>query len=386
MSRGLGGRGLAWLGVGLLVARVALLLFGLHTLPASSAGFGLGNDARRFHDIATAPGTPYRDAQVEVPPLAVGAIELLDGGTSVQLARRLAIAMLACDVAIAVVLWRGWNREVAAAYWVMGTPLAFFIYLRLDLLTVLLAVGAIALARRRSAGAEVAGGAAIAASVFTKLWPVVLLPLLWIDRARRAAIVAGGAIVVGTIAWIAWVGTQGPIQVLTFRHATGWEIESEIGFVVWRVTGDVPVRSGGALRVGHVPGVVRLLLIVGTALVILWGWWRCRARPDLAEGLGATVAVAALIVGSTVLSHQYVAWLLPWVAIAAFRPARLLTAIAAVGAAATMLYTATDVPHALGIQLWMLGVRNAAIVGVLATAALELSRSAHRRSDGGSLP
>jgi Glycosyltransferase family 87 len=386
MTSGWGGRGFAWLGLGLLVVRVVLLVFGLHTLPATSAGFGLGNDARRFHDIATAPGVPYRDAQVEVPPLAVGAIELLDGGTSVQLARRLAVVMLICDVAIAIVLWRGWSREIAAAYWVMGTPLAFFIYLRLDLLTVLLAVGAIALARRRSTVAEVAGGTALAASVFTKLWPVVLLPLLWIDRARRATVVAVGAMIAGTIAWVAWVGTQGPIQVLTFRHATGWEIESEIGFVVWRVTGDAPIRSGGALRVGQVPGVIRFLLIAITAVVILWAWWRCRPRPDLAEGLGATVAVAALIVGSTVLSHQYVAWLLPWVAIAAIRPVRLLTAIAAVGAAATMLYTATDVPHAFGIQLWMLGLRNAAIVGVLAVAALELSRATRRPSAERSLP
>ncbi len=68
MTTRVGGRRFAWLAVGLLAARIALLLFGLNTLPARSAGFGLGNDARRFHDIATAPGTPYRDAQVEVPP------------------------------------------------------------------------------------------------------------------------------------------------------------------------------------------------------------------------------------------------------------------------------------------------------------------------------
>ncbi len=280
--------------------------------------------------------------------------------------------MLFCDAAIALILWRTWGPEVASAYWVMGTPLAFFIYLRLDLLTVLLAVAGVALARRRTVGAEVGGGGLLAAAVFTKLWPLVLLPLLWIERARRATWVAAGGLVAGSVAWIAWAGVQGPIQVLTFRHATGWEIESEIGFVLWRVTGASPGRSGGALRIGSVPAPVRVILVAATGAVALWAWWRCRSRSELAEGLGATVAVAAVIVGSTVLSHQYVAWLLPWVAIAAVRPIRLLAGIAAVGAAGTMLYTATNVPHAFGIQLWMLGLRNAAIVALLAFAVWEL--------------
>jgi hypothetical protein len=382
MTSRLGARRLTWLAIGLLAVRIALLSFGLNTLPARSAGFGLGNDARRFHDIATAPGTPYRDTQVEVPPLAVGAIELLDGRTSVQLARRLAVAMLLCDVAIALILWRTWGSEVASSYWVLGTPLAFFIYLRLDLLTVLLTVAGVALAKRRTTAAEVGGGGLLAAAVFTKLWPLVLVPLLWIDRARRAVWVAIAALLAGTVAWLVWVGAQGPIQVLTFRHASGWEIESEVGFVLWRVTGAIPVRSGGALRIGSVPVPVRVLLVAATGAVVLWAWWRCRSEPHLAEGLGATVAVGAIIVGSTVLSHQYVAWLLPWVAVATVRPIRLLTGIAAVGAAATMLYTATDVPHAFGIQLWMLGLRNAAILGVLAFAAWHLHDATRASSPG----
>lgn len=366
----------AMLALALLGVRIALLGFGLSTLAPSSAGYGLGNDARRFHDISQAPGTPYRDFPVEIPPVAVGVVEAIDGASSVDLAKRLAVLMLACDVGVALVLLAGWGRRTALVYWVIGTPLAFFLYLRLDLLTVLLSVVAVLLAKRR---AQAAGGALFSLAVFTKLWPLVLLPLLWIARARRALAVAVAGVALGGLAWVAWVGVRGPIQVLTFRHAVGWEIESPIGFAVWRISGDVAVRQAGALRVGTVPVAVRALLYAGAATTIGWGWWRSRMRPDLAEGYGATVAVAGLMVFSTLLSHQYVAWLLPWVAISASRRVQLLAAIAAVAASATMLYTATSVPHAFTIQLWMLGLRNAAIVGVLAVAAWELRSATQNR-------
>ncbi len=57
----------------LLSVRLVLLVLGLSTLSADRAGTGLGNDATRFQQIATHPGTAYRDFQVEFPPVTYGA-------------------------------------------------------------------------------------------------------------------------------------------------------------------------------------------------------------------------------------------------------------------------------------------------------------------------
>src|SRR5439155_15638868 len=127
----------------LLCLRIGTLIFALSTIP-SSGGSGLGNDAHRYHDIATTAGRPYRDFQVEVPPLAVFGFEIIGGADARSFARRLAVATLAADTAIALILLRTWGRGAAYRYWVIGTPLSLFIYLRVDLISVLLAVIAVA--------------------------------------------------------------------------------------------------------------------------------------------------------------------------------------------------------------------------------------------------
>ena len=183
-------RRVAWGLIALLIAvRVAAILWGLDRLPADEAGTGLGNDARRFHDITTTAGRPYRDFPVEIPPVAIGAIELLDPGSSRTLATNLAVAMLACDLATAAMLGLTWGRRTALTYLVLGAPLAIFVYFRLDLLSVALAVAAVVAARR---GAQRTAGLTLAAAALTKVWPVVLLPLLAIHRRSRAVAFALG--------------------------------------------------------------------------------------------------------------------------------------------------------------------------------------------------
>ena len=129
--------------IGLLALRIVVLVLVLSTVP-SSGGYGFGNDARRYEEITAAAGRPYRDFQVEVPPVALFAIGALGGADAKALAVRLGIFMLLADVLIALVLLRVWDRGAAFRYWVIGTPLCVFIYLRLDLLSVLLAISAVA--------------------------------------------------------------------------------------------------------------------------------------------------------------------------------------------------------------------------------------------------
>jgi hypothetical protein len=356
---------------GLLLVRVALLVVTLETLPPGSAGTGFGNDARRYHEIATSQGRPYRDFEAEVPPVGLFAIDALDGATGVDLAIRLGISMLAVDIVIAVVLRLGWGEDVAFRYWVIGTPIALFIYLRLDLLSVLLGVIAITLARGRRASS----GVALAAGILTKIWPILLWPILLIERATRAAVLTIVLTVAGALAWMAWGGADGPVQVLTFRHASGWEFQSPIGFLVWQIGQEATRSEGGSARVGTAPIALRVGLALVVAGVAAWAYWRSRDHRDVAEGHAATVAVAALLVFSPVGSHQYLAWLLPWVAIGGGARVRDWALIAGVAASATALYAGRPVPGSYWIDVTLLGLRNVAYVVILVTASLELVRA-----------
>src|SRR5262249_56241536 len=119
--------------------------------PARSKYGILPGAARRSHKIASLEGRPYRDFEVEYPPVMVAAIEVIDGGSFRSTTVRLMWSQLVVDLAIAAVVAWGWGRRAGIAYLVLGLPFLLypFLYLRLDLLSVFLAVLGIALVRRR---------------------------------------------------------------------------------------------------------------------------------------------------------------------------------------------------------------------------------------------
>src|SRR5207247_11211783 len=173
------------------------------------------------------------------------------------------------ELSVAAVLAWSWGRRSGLAARVLRVPFLLypFIYLRLGLLSVFLAVLGIALVRRRH---QYGGGAVLAIACFAKLWPLVLVPVLIVRRAWRALaafVVVGAA---GTAAWVAWGGIDGPKQVLTFRGAKGWEFESTVGALVRSVGGVTPRIERGAWRVGEVTtavsGLLALALLAGVAM------------------------------------------------------------------------------------------------------------------------
>ncbi|MFN8028253.1 MAG: hypothetical protein U0W40_18390 [Acidimicrobiia bacterium] len=279
----------------------------------------LPGDVRRYHRIATRKGVPYRDFEVEYPPLTLAAIDALNGHNVRESTVNLMWSQLGLDVAIAAVVAWAWGRRAMFAYLVLGLAFLWypFLYLRLDLLSVLLAVLALALVKKRH---TIAGGAGLAVACFAKLWPVVLVPRM-LTKGKRAGVAAFGVVgAIGVGLWVGLTGTGGPEQVLTFRGADGWQIESTIGSMV-HTFGSAPARmEEGAMRAGIVPDVARLgLPVLGIALVALVWWLAARARSTdatLLDGLAPLGAITALLVTATILSPQYVSWLLPFAAIA----------------------------------------------------------------------
>ncbi len=389
--------------VGLVVVLLAVRALAVVLILRDSADHPLsilGGDARRYMEILSSPGTPYRDFAVEYPPLTLAFTWLIQGGDLFATQVRLAVSQVLVELAVAGVLAWAWGRKVALAFLVLGTPMVLypFAYFRVDLLSVLGAVAAMALVRRHK---PAWGGAALALASFAKVWPLALVPWLaigqgWRRRGTwRAVAGLGTVLLAGTTAWAAWAGIDGPAQVLSFRGANGWQIESVVGIFVHMADPAATAVEQGAWRTAAaVPGAVRVALpaiAVGAAL----GAWALgelgrRRHGDgastLLDGWATLAAVLSMLVFSTIISPQYLLWLTPFVAIVLVGswtgPERasgwLASALFVVAGALSAVELAfihrltSGVPWAM----WVVVVRNAALVAMLAVCFLQLASAA----------
>ncbi|MEP6758355.1 MAG: glycosyltransferase 87 family protein, partial [Actinomycetota bacterium] len=289
--------------LGLLALRVLALvavIVGVPHVPNAAA--------QRFVEIAHAPGLPWRDRLVEYAFgdwLVIRAV----GFGGVGLARAL-LGLVAFTADL--IAWRavgiGWGRASATRYLWLGAPLLAFVYRRSDLVAVALAAAGLALAAR---GHERSGGVSLAAAVLVKVWPIVVAPALAVERHARALRTAAIALVAGVAGWLLLGGGDALRQVGTFRGATGWELESTIGVVLWALTGEHRFEAG-ANRTGAVPTGAGPALLVATLVTVVAIWLLARRRPLTPAGPPALAAVAALLLFAPVFSPQYVVWLVAW--------------------------------------------------------------------------
>jgi hypothetical protein len=300
----------AALAIGSNVAiRVVVVITTLSTL---WSGPFFDADVRRFSALSVSAGTPYRDYPVEYAPVELGVIRAIGSSDTRATATRLVLLCFVLDLLAFAGMWRGWGRRTAITYLWLGVPLLVLRYVRMWYLPVALSVWAFALLRKRRPNLA---GVVAALAVFAKLWPIALAPAFLAGARRRSfAFIAAG--VVGGIGWLLLGGIDGIRQVLTFRSATGWEIESTVGSIVWLFGGGEPRWEAGAVRVGSSEGLTWLPAVV---LVVLLGaiWWKAlrSGREDL-DGVPSLVAVCAVLACSPVFSLQYAGWLTPWAAIA----------------------------------------------------------------------
>jgi hypothetical protein len=219
----------------------------------------------------------------------------------------------------------------------------------------------------------------LAASIFAKFWPIALLPLLLVQRRWRALRWSVAGLALGTMVWVWWGGWSGPAQVLTFRHAHGWHVQSLIGNLVDIFSGPTLLEQG-TLRVGSAHPWAQSLLLAGLMICSSVIWLHCSRRPQFANGLGALSAVAALLVFSPLLSDQFVFWLFPWAAIASAEGDRDVV---------LMCFLVGVVTSAIGLMLSSVGLaptfvllRNVFLVVVLVDAIRRLQRKAAGEFEG----
>jgi hypothetical protein len=314
-----------WLLIGLMAAIWVLML-------SWTPGLTLHEDSRRFIEISSAPGTPYRDFTVEYPPFETLLILFLGRGSEVAVVWKLAIINGASTLGCWLLLRRFWSRSVSTLFLWFALPIQFFMAFRLDALSVLMMLGAIVLADRRR---TTAGGVLAAAGVLFRIWPIVVLPVFLIRRRAQAFAIAALVTLFAGICWVAISGTSAVSQVSGYRGATGWHVESGPG-VLDQVfhPGEQLYFEEGAVRVGSMlPWEVRSLRLV-TVVLVATAWLLGSRRLVDSTGGPALAAVCVLLVLSPVFSPQYLVWLLPWAAVTAserrVRDVQILTIAAGV--------------------------------------------------------
>jgi hypothetical protein len=353
-----------------VVARVEQVSYSLHTF-GSGAAVPRTTYLPRFTEIAAAEGRAYRDFPVEYPPVSLGAIELVAGSNANETGVHLVWLMVLCDLVTMAALAFGWGRKAALCYLVLTVPLLGFMFLTIDLLSVALAVGAVALVLR---GRERLGGVALAAAVLAKVWPLALLPVMVLERKRRALVWSATALALGTSVWMWWGGASGPLQVATQRHTPGWEYESLVGSVFWAF-GRGFVSINDSARLGFAPGWAKALLLGVAVIGIAAVWYQASRRQPRELGLPAVAVLSILLLSAPLLSYPYMLWLAPWAAIAWIERTGyvrwLLAGLMLVSGLLVVSYSSVLADVALWSVKAILLLRNALLVAVPVVYLLE---------------
>jgi hypothetical protein len=344
---------------------------------------------------------PYLDFNMEYPPLALLPMTLPLLGTppggidDLGYIWRFALVEGALAVAGGWLVFEATGRSRSAlASWVVLVGLGWAsVALRYDLWPVLCVLVAVLVVDRRPGAA----GIALGLGTMLKLYPLALLPVLGAyalarrDRSGFVRLLAGCASVAILVMATAWA-LAGPasLQWLLYQQDRGLQIES-LGaglllglhaLVSWPLDvtfafGSVQVRGPGSdLLVAASPIALAALLGLVTMVAALRfrrDYARLGTVPGSSLHFASAAAIAMLLVGSKVLSMQYVIWLLPFAILLPRRVGWLLLAITALS---TAIFT-TDYTGLWRLETPMIGVllvRNL-LLAVLATWLLiELGR------------
>jgi hypothetical protein len=274
-------------------------------------------DFDRYYEIASAPGRPYVDYQVEHPIatlLVFRTLARVPGGRA-SFGLGVVVVNLVADVVLVGSLLWGWGVAAAACGAAIVIPVLDLFFNRVDAWSTAAAILAVAAWRQNR---PLVLGCALAVGTAFKLWPLVLAPLVvvpWRGRESRLALgafMATAAALGGSAVWLA--GSRGVMQVLTFRGATGWQIESLVGSIV-HLTDNATLRmESGAWRIGTIGGAASIAMFLAAAPLCIWSSWRGARLNQV--GAGWIAGVTSLLLLSALLSAQYVIWLAPAAAIA----------------------------------------------------------------------
>ena len=340
-------------------------------------------DFDRYYQIGSTAGRPYVDYQVEHP---IGTLLIFKSLARLPRGRAsfglgvVVLDLVGDAIIIASLVW-GWGLVAAAYFAVTVIPVLGLFFNRIDAWSTAAAIVAVAAWRRNR---PLALGIALAIGAAFKLWPLLFVPLLVVPwRGRRsllalAAFTATAAALAGTALWLA--GTNSVLQVLTFRGARGWQIESLVGNILHLESARTLRLESGSWRIGATSGPVAVAMFLAAAPICLWSSWR-GARINRI-GVGWLASVSALLLLSALLSAQFVIWLVPGAAIAWTDGDKRSAIVAALVVLTTQFfYSFYDfVLHSRTPALLLVLLRNVVLVALAVCAITDLVRQ--RQRDG----
>ncbi|MGQ4601069.1 glycosyltransferase 87 family protein [Nocardia sp. R6R-6] len=297
----------------------------------------------------------------------------------------------AADAAVLGLLIRaarraGWETAQAGPWvWTVGVALLGRVcYGRFDLIVAATAAAALLWAARR----PVAAGAAVAAGVLLKVWPVVVVLGLRRRALWRISAVAAGIGLTATVGLTA-LG-PGSWSFLEFQSKRGLQLESVAAtplLIARLMTGGWSIvhRYGAEELSGPAVAIVARGCVVAMAVggaILLIIWWRARPpAPDL-----VLAAVLLALVTSRVLSPQYLVWAVAVASVCALDP-RTTQRPVLVLVLATALMSQVEFPFLydrVATGSWpgviALTVRNGLLLGATVWSVFRLSRNMSREN------
>jgi uncharacterized membrane protein len=348
-------------------------------------------DVRHYRHIAEQildGRVPYHQFFVEYPP---GALPIFLLPTAFAhsvgdygIAFRVSAAVVTV-IAVAAVVWtlssmsaqRG--RMVAAAAFVGVSPalLGAVYFGRYDIwAAAITSLALLALLRGRYSTTAVILGLGAA----TKVYPVLLIPLLLMIVARRVrlraavrtAVIAASVFVVCLVPF-AVRGFSGVGYSFKIQLTRVLEIES-LGAAVLLAAHQLgayhpTIYSGLSFQLtGHLPdavGILQTLLLVAGLLTAYWAFWLSAQTPD-DVALAAAAVLSVTVAFDKVLSPQYLVWLVPVVALLWGRVGAVAWSLLAGAMVLTASYFPShfrDLRHG-GSSVWIVLGRDVVLVGL----------------------
>jgi Glycosyltransferase family 87 len=276
---------------------------------------------------------PYRDQEVEYPPLSIPVLQgpALFGDGADAYTRAFGWEMMIVDLAIVLLLalaLPGTRRHVLSALGVYTAGVVLLsgavldpslidngplILNRFDLVPALLVLAAVL---ARDAGRSATWSALLAAGAGVKAFPLFLYPALLRGERRFARVAIGAAIpllacIAIVVAWGDEFGaaityhTNRELQIESLA-ATPFEIFHRLGWA----DASSGVGHGGFELVASGANVARWLSValgVGAYVLLVWAGWRSR----VSNLKLVTALLTVMVVFAPVLSPQFILWILP---------------------------------------------------------------------------
>lgn len=284
-----------------------------------------------FRDQLWNHGMPFFEYQIEYPVL-MGLVIWVLGFAAREVWTYFLVSAAAMAVCGVLVIWvtrlyRGANVWLLA----LSPALALYVALNWDMFGILLTAGALLLFSRDR---DRWGAVLLSAAVWTKFFPIVLVPLVIFDRLLRRRV--RDACWIGGIFAVCTALFNGPAAIE--RTATGWQLrESWLFFFSFNRERPREVNFWNffdslelSLQQINFWSAVLLALGVGVIALVVWlGWRRTGGRPSDLVLPAALAAVAWFFFINKVYSPQYSLWLVALLALIAAPPA-LVVAFAGV--------------------------------------------------------